>query len=613
MRSPGRSFFLLLIIFFVYSQLEAKTKEAYFSKIYNFAEEDYRLGKRIIERLRFKIFKKQYLRKGDTLKYILQGSDGKLYLFKTYQNYGDENVPNSIFGAKLSSICGIPTPDCYDLLLPMNGRLIYGSLQQIVKDLSNVDYTQPPQDYNCLKYYLFRWLLDDPSPDVYVLPEGNIINIDLDKIRNTNGMDFNDFNYGKFNSLITVCLKDDKFGAYFQEAASFINYVEAFPENKIRELFGPNAYYERITAFNYRLHRLQTEFVKYCQKRAQEENVTFKFNRENHDRTLYAEKVVARLEEKISLKKKILRTLPKNPVMNDNLAVISSPEGISCLDISKAPVNKLGAIINQRIETLMTLRKETPNIYERLALSLSLNRYKQFLPYLGYGVLPLEEVQVLFHPEEIDIRTIEANLRAVNIWAESKELLPPAKYFADFSLDDYYEEKIREKISQINDDSEWAHIITGNCYLYKGDFVNALVEYNKVISLETADQKAIFLAHLLLGYIAELDNDGIRFGPGCCLETAKKEFELAKKINPYSILVKTNLEIVNWLINDSAESANKDVLDGEGHYTLALFYLIKSQPELAERHIAKAEALGYDQELLTDLRKEIIWIQPILK
>lgn len=601
-----RIFLLFLIFIFKLSVLEARTNDAYLRRIFELTEQDYNLGVQIVDRLNFKVFQEQFLRKGDTLKYVLEGSDGQLYLFKTYTDYEEENAVNNVFGSKFSAFCGIPAVESYVLWLPFNWDLVYGDVQKIVKDLRDFSHSDVPEDRNWLKYYLFRWLLDDPSPDFYLLPDGSIINIDLDKIRNTEGMDFKDFDYGNFTQLLKVCLREGKFEEPFKEALSFIDYVESLPETTIIDLFGPYAFDERVRAFNARRNKLRAEFIKYCRETAREAGVKFSFNTSFADGNSYARRVLSGLARRIADKRKALKNLPEETVLKTNLELISTQNGISHIDFSKVPVDKLSLLVNQRIETLKNLRKETSNTYERMALSLYINRYRQFLPYLECGILPPEEVQFVFSPLELEARTIEANLKLGAMGNEDRgfNFLPPD--IARLSLDGYYENYIRDNANRKKSDSEWNYIMNGNCYLFKLELEKALSEYSKVITMGTADREALFLAHILSGFIYELNNDYIRFGQGWQAGKAEEEFRLALKIDPGSNTAKTNLQVIDWLKNTGRESCvSGGPLDAEGHYVMALFSIIKKQYAPASEHIEKADALGFDKGLLEDARAEL--------
>lgn len=600
-----RLFLLLVIMVFTGVIAQAKaSQEALDKEIFRLTQEYYSLGKQVIERLDFKVFEKQFLRKGDTLKYILKGSDGKLYLFKTFQNLDDENVPHEIFCTKFALLCGIPVSDCFPVWLPINDQLVYGSLQQIIDGLSELPDDQAPSDDNWLKYSLFRWLFDDPSPDLFLLPDKKIINIDLDKIRDSEGADFKSHDFGRFDKLMRVSLKKGKYEFALREAFAFIGYVESLPEEDIAGLFGEPAFYERIKALDLRKNKLRQKFIEYCKRTAEEEGVRLAFDFQIKDNEAYAVRISAGLKQKIAGKKGTLKILPKDPLLRSNLEIISSQAGVPYVLSQDVPINKLKIVISQRIEELKLLRIETSNTCERLALSLYLNRYRQSLPLLDFGVLPLERVQFIFHPEDLSAQELKANLVAGKAYGEDKDLHAPALDFTNHTLEDFYENYIRDKTEKIEGNPEWYNIMSGNCYLWRLDLEEALAQYNKIIKANNPGKEALFLAHLMSGYIYELNRQYIRFGEGWDSAKAKEEFIEAARINPRSNLAKFNLEVIDIRKEDNVNNIDR-ALDAEGNYAMALFYLIKRQYSLANDHIVKAADRGFDKELLDDVREEV--------
>jgi len=602
----GKIFLLLLVVFFNAFILEARADRASYKKVFDLVNEDDDLGSQIIQRLNFNVSDNQFLRKGDTLKFLLKGSDAGLYLFKTYLKYDDANVPNSFFGMKFSILCDIPAPDCYPIWLPMNNQLVYGSVQGIIDGITRLEDSQAPLDKNWLKYYLFRWLLGDPTPDIYLLPDNMLVNIDYDRAKDTAGIAFKDFDYGRFSRLLRISLKSGKFEQPFQEAVSFIDYAQDLPEAQIRGLFGPYAFDEKINNFDLRRDKLKNEFLKYCRQIAREEGVKFTFDASGGDKKAYARRVLVSLQQRIDEKKKILAGLFSKPVLRSNLVIISSQSAAPSLNYKDAPINKLNLLINNRIETLKALRKETGDISERIAISLYLNRYRQFLPYLNCGILPLEDIQFIFSVPEISIKTVEANLRVGSIINGNEILLFLPDNYTNSSLQEYYEEHIRDNPGQQGNNSEWGQIMAGNCYLYKFELKKAMAEYQKVIGRESSSPKAKFLAHLILGYIYELGRDYIRFGEGWQQEKAREEFIEAIKIMPNSGLARLNLNVINWCKDGSEiSSGTASSLDGEGHFVLGMVYLVKKKYDLAGKHINSAGASGYDKELINSALEEL--------
>jgi len=610
---------LLLLVLFALNPDIIQAGQSY-NEILSLSRQDLLLGRKIIEEnLTFEIFPKQWLKYGFIEKYVLKGSDGKLYLFKSYPNRFQGFLANSIWSARLSSLCGINSSVPYNIWLPVNGNMVYGTIQQLFQKVADYDSEELPKDNKWLAYYLFKWFLHDKEPQFLLTSAGVLIAVDGDEISDSGEVDLGSFGYKAeaVKRLIRLSLKEGSFDTYYRKALSFISYLEALPDESIIELCGPYAYKERIKALLLRKKRIRKEFTDYCRQIAKEEGKSIASSSQTDDSSLYAQGVLAGLKEKIAAKNALLKSLPEKKEVQKSIAVIgaraTSEQGL-ILELRILPIDELAQAAKQKIEEIRIMRESAASPCEALAYSLYINRYEQFAPFYSYGVIPPERLRLVIAPETLDPGFVAANLclgYSRNLKAGANKKMGRSE---SYSLDDLNNNI--ENLAQKGNDDGWGYILKGNCYLdglseHRNKNI-PLQEYRKVIALKGADRQARYLAHVLSGYLYELNDELFRFGPGCDLEKAEEEFKLAVEQDPASVAAHLNLLAIYIKRSDFSQAKkeikqlakldpywkDKDreaggglsgndardltflVLDEEGRYVMSLVYSIKpGQPK----------------------------------
>ncbi|MCK5534902.1 tetratricopeptide repeat protein, partial [bacterium] len=150
------------------------------------------INSQILNKMNFKLAKNQPYLQGEIEKYLLEDNMGNRWMFETYPSYALNvaQVQEAIYYFAL--ICGIDLPQLHCLSLPINGKLMFGSIQRFLPDMSSfcdmptkklgthqVNYIQ--------KQHIFDWFIlnhDSTKDNFLISKEAKIVGIDKDSAFN---------------------------------------------------------------------------------------------------------------------------------------------------------------------------------------------------------------------------------------------------------------------------------------------------------------------------------------------------------------------------------------------------------------------------------------------
>ena len=146
-------------------------------KVYDIIQ---KINKLFSEKITFKTADYQPILDGSKFKFLLQGSDGNMWLFK-------EGHSNALAAFKLAYIFDINSPEMLPLSLVVNGKNIYGTVQKFIESDKSIDLTVPSimkqRQREMIKLQIFHWLLNKKEDGFYHLivdKKGDIYSIDLE-------------------------------------------------------------------------------------------------------------------------------------------------------------------------------------------------------------------------------------------------------------------------------------------------------------------------------------------------------------------------------------------------------------------------------------------------
>lgn len=606
-----------------YSPPEAKKngkngEKILMNKILCLFNESQKLDKKIVKKLRFELCKNQYL-KGSTHKYLFKSNNGDLWMFKIYPFPNNKKVKISRCVYLLAQLLGISTPVLYEINLPINGKLCYGSIQKFIFDtkelfdvkISELSNTQI-EDIQC--HEIFDWLIFNRDPDsdhFFIKPKTDeIVAIDKDlslSEMKVNSLGENSWNNPWNNAYYTYFWKGciiEEINIGFKKAFNFIEYIQNIKDCKLRKILLSLCNKNKlIDEFFLQKKNLKVYFKKNYSRLSVLQGKQFLIA-DNADKKAYSKLVLEKIKNIVIEKRQILNNLKaQKKTRQNNITVISSKEAWDIVDKLNYVYKEWSLEdIKDAIEKLEFLEKKNVNIHEKLAINLYIEEVrKKYIKKIVENFPMRKEIELItMHPHQINDRKIfnwEYNLRAVykdkikSFWEHK------GKFRRDYEdiflrLDsilhsvwgNYYEKKeffLREYKNRIEKDPlQLKHrVLYGTLLLdlnylekindgdlkylgmalvwgFKEDRDEIIRCCNKAISLNENNFVA-YKSYMLLGLICEHNKQWQRFGEGFELEKSIGAYKKAAVINPESVGAHLNLGILYLIMKNGEKALNE--------------------------------------------------------
>ena len=588
-------------------------------KIVNLMEENQRLDREIIKLMRFELSNEVK----NTPKLMLKDNYNRLWMFKFYKS--SVPVNNSIAAYQTASLCGVQTPCIYEVMLPFNGKLVYGSIQSFVNDARTISSIYPwmlskkqikiMQRCQVFDYFIcnpdiggdnFLIKLDKRGSYLSDIKKGDIIAVDKDtsfyKIFNSpyDGI-WNDND--PYYKRIWEAYTEEKIDVDFSGSFQLIDYIQQIDAERIEDLLRPffrgrETFLKEVIS---RKDKLRSTFEKFYQDLANKRGEHFQSQIVNKEE--YARIVLKKIKKIVSQKKKRFKYLQsESKEKQKNIEIIFHREGFNKAEGLENVLRKdIDIKARKVLEELKMLRKNSLNLYEKLALSLYIYEVENVLRRRPLEFFlnnhPLEKIDkdanninVAFW--EYTFRTFYGLSRRIHgkilkdFDYHSQDILKhlnfiqsPVYWNERKIIFTEYEKQIGhnsvlkfiggmlfnkiEYLKKIKGDFEWKYLGKGMIYWLYEERDKAMQEYKKAITL-SEDKTIKFFGYRLLGFINEYNYKGVRFGRGFNIDEAIANYKKALEIKPGSV---------------------------EAYLNLGSLYLIKSVPEEALRQFKEIERL----------------------
>ncbi|MBU0650475.1 hypothetical protein KKC59_01040 [bacterium] len=293
------------------------------------------LDKKIFEKLTFKLSDFQPLFSGQNVKFILQGSDGRLWFFK---NGGSFLQTNNLYNWFL--LCGENRPICYNIVLPINGETVKGIVQEFIpysKNLDNISVAKlsKKQIEFIQRQQIINWFICSEEafncdPGQFLVQKNKIISVEKGNPFSTNHLseslidNFNDPLYARDNyyNVFWKAYINNEIEVDFKKSFELIDYIQNLDDRFIEEIFRFSMPAEvSVSLIIERKNRLRNEFEKYYHYLANQrgsilEAPVFQTNAN------FFERVFVKLKKDIRKKQVILKGLEKKNVPQANIDVV---------------------------------------------------------------------------------------------------------------------------------------------------------------------------------------------------------------------------------------------------------------------------------------------------
>ena len=599
----------LIIITCLVSQVSANSIRKDIVKLFR---EDQYLDRGVIKNLVFELAEGQDEYIGEsTEKYLLKDNEENLWLFKTYAD--PIHVKNDIVVYRLAQLFGLKLPAICEIELPINGEIMYGSIQKIILDIVPLNNDLlPGQIEDIQRHHILDWLVSnyDAGKDEFFIQKktGKIIAIDKDdafskeKCFSPGEDPWGDLYYKKFWENYTR----GKIRVDFTRSFELINHIQNIDNNLLEDIlknsFGeillPYWVNRRIDSIISKKENLKVDFEKFYRKLAKKKGEKF-YNSFKRKTNNYSDTVLKNLRKTVYQKSLYFKRLgEKTRSKQKNIEVISSMKAWYMVDELGYPRFGQFLFLSDKIlQNLRNLRENVLTVNEKLAISLYIVQINQMRKEKNWQAVGKEfPKRITMNSRRMEISQVECSLRVysgsdrkpVSEYKDKAEkhphnLLAHLNYI-QVPMDDPDKKKLLEvykrKLKQepgnliyqlvyaiLADDTKYLKKMDNKFawkYLVLGCLRDDEEEYKKVFALKGNDKVAVYWAHILLGGFFQHNSKKIRFGKG---------FNIEKVITSYN----KALEIVP----DSPEA----------HLHLGSLYLIKKLPEKALKEFKKIEKL----------------------
>jgi len=594
---------LLLIALFLFPIIGRE--KIFLQSILFLSEIDEKLDRQLIKRLRLQLYEKQTFSGGNE-KYLLKDTQGNIWLFKTYKDY--LGVEKDIKFSKLAGICGVRTSTCAEAALPVNDKLIYGSLQKAIPDLEEIPgHLSSSQAQQFLNAHIFKWLSGGDEIELF-LHSGQVFLLDIGEALEEGSNDMKTIFEDVFMPFIENKNISNK---THSEALVFINFIQSIKDefycDIFKSIFELNP--EQKTLFLYRKNNLLTDYKKFYS-----ENVSDEFLRGNKGIPVrFYLNIIKSLQKSIKEKRALLRNIPPRTKPQRTIDIITSKRcrdmvfGVNSLNSSlffNDDIARRDSDVKTLIGMFKRLRKKEKSMYEKLGISIFITQFRSDIP--GF-VPPLKRFS--FHPDELSQACLEANLRVsgieYGILAKNRQERVIQPYVE--SLNRTWDRDVKNPVRILRDSRDYLSLLLlGRIYETGGKFVrfNQGLQTDEALSVykRALEQKSGSLTsyvNLFQLYLLKDDLDN-------AVKTLEKILVLAPQIRKKWNI---DLEALGQLKSLPREQRIKKIrmmtLDKEGYYVMALFHFIKGNFSTARKYLALAEITGFDKDLIMELSEKL--------
>ncbi len=593
------------------------------------------LNKKIINNLVFELAENQYKYRGEsTEKYLLKDSEGSFWLFKTYIE--PTHVKKDIIAYQLAQLFGLTLPLICDIRLPINGEIIYGSIQKIMFNVTPLKMNLLPcQIEDIQKHHILDWLISnyDVAKDEFLINKktNEIIAIDKDdafseeKTFSPGDNPWGNSYYSKFCNNYMKGQMDVDFTRVFE----LIDYIQSI-ENRLLKKIIKNSLdnvmpeldiNETIHSVISKKKNLRKDFMLFYHKTAQKTGgkIYIPSRKKTND---YSKIILKNFKKSVFQKKQhLIYLMNKKGGKQKNIEVVSSKRSWYMIDrLGYPPKDKFVSLGIKNIDDLKKLRKEVSSFSEKLAISLYVEKINEVLREKGWQNIGESKLKrITENPKCMDVSQIESTLRLFygeirkttseyknemekhpnNVLAHLNYIQSPLDDTDKKERKEEYKRKLnREPDNSIyqlaygilTDDSEYLKKIDDKFlwkYLALDCLENGKQGYKKVIALNN-DQDVVCWAHILLGNFFEYNHSKkCRFGEGFNIEAAINEFNKASQIKPDLIESHMNLGILYLIIGKTEEALNafKEINKLNSQYGAEHFHFDK----IKEKRFCKGE------------------------
>lgn len=578
-------------------------------EIVNLVKQNQKLDEEIIESTKFELSKQ----KKSIHKIILKDESNHLWLFKNYNS--SIPVNNSIAVYYLSCLFGIHVPPIYEINLPINGKMVYGSVQRFIDNTRKIKGVLPRElSKKQIELLQLHQILDyfacnpDAGSDNYLikLKEVDDFLLDIQK-EDIIAVDKDDSFYKILSSPYDIWDDNEPYyyrlwNAYikkevdidFTGGIQLIGYIQSIGVKKIEQLLSP-FFCGRETFLNSVLSRtskLKITFGRFYQKLANKRGQHFRYQVNIKEEEKYAQIVLKKIGKIVLKKKEWLKILQsRQNKKQKNIEVIFCPEVFnkarSLEDVSRTDI---AVKLNKLLNKVKTLRRNNLSVHEKFALSLyiyDIEDISRKRPLEYFLRKPIENI--VMSSDDIDVCSWEYTLRTFyklprqisgkilkKFDYRSRDILKHLNFiqcpiawderkiiFEEYKKQIGYDSLVKfirgmlfneiEYLEQIEDNFSWKYLGKGMIYWLYEDWDKAMQEYQKAIILSN-DRGVTFFGYRVLGFIYEHNDQRVRFGEGFGVDNAIKNYKKALEINSDSMEVRLNLASLYLIKQLSAEA-----------------------------------------------------------
>ena len=582
-------------------------------EIVNRMQENQKLDREIVKLMRFELSNQVK----NTSRIILKDNCNHLWMFKFYKSSFPVN--NSIAAYQIAYLCGVQTPCIYEVMLPFNGKMAYGTVQVFIKNVCTMSDISPfmlsekqikmMQCYQVVDYFICNpdvggdnYLMKLKDDDDFLLDIENkdIVGIDKDLSfykRLNSPEDLLDDNDPYYNRIWDAYI-EKKIDVDFHKSFQLIDYIQSIDAEEIEDLLKPffsgrETFLKSIIS---RKEKLMVTFEKFYQELSEKRGESFQSQVTIEKKEEYAQIVLEKIKKIVLQKKKWLKSLQAKHNKNQkNIDMLFHREGFhEVRALEDIPRKNIDVIANKVLNELKTWRKNSLSIYEKFVLSLYLYEVENILrerpPELFLNEELVEDISKEFN--DIDVFSLEYTFRTFYKVPRriSDKILKKFDYHSQDVLKHLsfiqspinceerkiifaeYEKQIEDNslvnfiggmlfrktkyLEKIKDNFYWKYLGKGMLYWLYEDGDKAIKEYRRAITLSD-DKKIKFFGYRLLGFVYEHNSERVRFGKGFDVDKAVTNYKKALEIKSNSVETRLNLASL-YLIKRIPEKALKE-------------------------------------------------------
>ncbi len=505
-------------------------------KIVKLERENQKLNEEIIDRSRFELYKNKTLG-GETCKWLLKNKESNdLWLFKIYKS--SMPVNSAIVTYRLAQLLGLDMPEITKIILPINGRMQYGSIQKMIPNVISINeipfnLLSVKQIESIMKNQVLDWIVfnSDVDKNEFLVEKetGKIIVIDKDEtfyesesffLKDNQGGDSYYYEFWKAYSESKININSVSIKKFFE----LIDYFQAIDNCYVVSIINDllkntidsaelDSIIEKVIS---RKNNLRQDFENFYKDLAKKNDCFLQIPLIGK-KNFYAQAVLKKLKKSVSQKRlKLDKIKVKKDKPQEDIKRLSCPDAAFLIeDLNYVSREEFMSFSKLSIEKLNCLKAKSISIYEQFVIDLYIEQIKNLQNKTGIENFVQRKIeQIVLYPEEItnvEILTMEYNLRA--IYGEVR------KEFKEYKKD--VEEKPRNILTHLDyfqypigegDEKEENLIVNKYKALLKKNPMNAIYEVLYVMVLGNAEYSEkiddnFIWKHFGLGLIYSFDEE----------------------------------------------------------------------------------------------------------